>query len=123
VCVGGVVRDDRSEELDVLARVRRLLGERLDELLVDLLGPPGKRAVFRDELEPVPLHRRIVVVRQLLEWRGAVGVHVDEVSRRLVDEPRGAPQIGINRMLDDRRRVLLEEGDGSPPAGAQSPSP
>ena len=73
----------RREVLDVVARVGRLLRERLDQLEVELLRAPGQEAVLGHELAAVARDGLVEVARQRREGRRAVGVHVEEVSRRL----------------------------------------
>ena len=86
-----------------------LLGERLDELRVHLLGAPGQRPVLRDEFGAVPLDRLVVAPREILERIGAVGVHVDEVPRALLGPSDRAPEVRVDAVLDDRRLELVEE--------------
>ena len=47
--------------------------------------------------------------RQIFKRVRTVRVNVQEVPRRLVGEPCKAPQIGIDRVLDDELAIGLEE--------------
>ena len=113
VRVAGVVRDDGAEELDVFPGERggavAVLAERLHELVVDLRRPPGQQSVLLHHVLAVLLDGRLVVSRQIREGIRPVAVHVQEVARRLFEEPRVAPQVRVDRVLDDHGAVLLEE--------------
>ena len=69
----------------------------------------GSKPVLPQLVDAVFLQRGVVLARQVLERIRAVGVQIEEVVRRLLGEARVAPQIGVDRALDDERPVRLEE--------------
>ncbi len=88
-----------------------LLRERLDELVVNLLRAPRQHAVLVHELAVRSFFTASShVARQLRKRMRPVGIHVDEVPRRFLRLPaRRAPQVRIDRVLDDGHAVFLEE--------------
>jgi hypothetical protein len=68
---------------------------------VDLCSPPGQQPVLLHERLAPLLDGLVVVVRQVLERERPVGIHVEEVPRRFLLPAGRAPEIRIDRVLDD----------------------
>ena len=112
VRIGNVVADDRREKTDVALRVRPVLVQRLEaanQPAGDFVRAPRHQAVLPELVDAVLLQRLVVLARQVLERIRAVGVEVEEMVRRLFGEAGVAPQIRIDRTLDDERPVRLEK--------------
>jgi hypothetical protein len=108
-----VVRQNRGVVLYVLERVAGdaalLQFEVAPELPVDLTGTPRQRAVALHELDAVALDGAVVLARQRAKRRPAVRVEIHEMTRRLFAPAGVAPEIGIDRTLDDEGAMLLEK--------------
>ena len=122
VRIGDVVPDDRREEPDVAARVLPVLVQRLEasnQAAGNLVRAPRQQSVLPELVEAVLLQRLVVRSRQILERVRTVGVDIEKMVWRLLGEACVAPEIGIDRALDDERPVRLEERPNRTPAGCR----
>ena len=135
VGIADVVREHRTQELDVVLRVGPLgldVGEGTHQLAVHLLDAPRQQPVLLHHLLAELRDRGVLLVRDRVERRLAERVHVEEVLRRLFNPAGGAPQVRVDRVLGDEGAILDEEGPnldrqqvdgaiGNQPVGLEAP--
>ena len=83
--------------------------ESADEVAVHLCPSPRQCSAIVYGAATKHLERPVQLTQHVREGRRTVGVEIEVVVRRLLLEPRGNPQIRVDRTLDEGLAVTFEE--------------